>query len=693
MKIAHVALWHYPKYEQCGPVVYVHHLARAQRWYGDEPYVVCASDVQIPYGGEWAAFSEHSEGIEYVHLCNRPLSLGRDPWRPEREMHDPGLLSRLTDLFTARAPDIVHIQNFAGLSFDVVEAARQAGSRVVASLHNYMPLCSRDDLFFADATLCRGPEHASCSRCLGTMLGDDAYTERHSAAIEALNRCDAVLPVSQRVAEIYTEHGVDPALMRVERIGSLAAERLWLELGAERVGRARAGDCGQEVNDAPLRLVFFGAGLPRKGAMVFLQALRRVGNPALLKVEMYNGASDREELRSFLRSCGEPLRSRIDFHGDFRQRDLPAILSNADAAVLTPRWEDNGPQTVFEALAAGLPVLATRIGGIPDVVHDGRNGVLVAEGDVDALARAIERLAADRAQLLALRAGIEPPRRIHEHARTLREIYAQSVGSPTHVPGTVMAGHGDLGPGGLPAPPVHAPTHVLEGWSARWPEDAAALVEALAVAAAFRRHVPRLALTLTGDAASAGPALLAALAQAGVHDSALPDVVIDTAVEAVGQPIDNFPRALAGSLATQLRSAPVRLGYADDYHVAEVLLAVLSAAPQVASVLIAGDRLDGLNVVAQRARLSFWTQHPGVRSVAVRLGFAIREADGPAIDLLVIDGHSLAAIAAAASIQAHRIVVADPPPPAALAAYGLYPAEDAHPNGGLVVKRHVESTT
>jgi glycosyltransferase involved in cell wall biosynthesis len=72
------------------------------------------------------------------------------------------------------------------------------------------------------------------------------------------------------------------------------------------------------------------------------------------------------------------------------------LFRAADASVLSSAWE-NLPHTVLEALAVGSPVIATAVGGVPEVVRDGENGLLVPAGDPEALASAIERFFADDA--------------------------------------------------------------------------------------------------------------------------------------------------------------------------------------------------------------------------------------------------------------------------------------------------------
>ena len=74
------------------------------------------------------------------------------------------------------------------------------------------------------------------------------------------------------------------------------------------------------------------------------------------------------------------------------QRDVAPYYSLFDALLL-PSGNEGTPVVAIEALAAGTPVVATRVGGVPDVVEDGRSGLLVRIGDIEAMAAALERLA------------------------------------------------------------------------------------------------------------------------------------------------------------------------------------------------------------------------------------------------------------------------------------------------------------
>ncbi|GAB6186828.1 glycosyltransferase [Thermopirellula anaerolimosa] len=87
------------------------------------------------------------------------------------------------------------------------------------------------------------------------------------------------------------------------------------------------------------------------------------------------------------------LQDRVHLLGE--RRDIPELLSAADAFVLTSISEGI-PVTVLEAMAAGLPVAATRVGGLPELVREGETGLLVSPGDPRAVANAVKLLMADR---------------------------------------------------------------------------------------------------------------------------------------------------------------------------------------------------------------------------------------------------------------------------------------------------------
>lgn len=607
MKIVHVGWGHWPEHRLAGPIIYLHKLALTQSRAGDDVTIVCASERELPGAGPYASLTEVVEGIPYVHLCNRPAKL-HDFWNPLREAHDPDCERAFDQVLSELKPDVVHVHNFVGLSFDVVAAARRHSAAVLSSLHNYIPVCSRDDLFFADAERCGGPLERSCGRCLGTLVSDDDYRTRHAAAVRALNDCDRVLAVSNRVAEIYAGQGVDPAKLAVDRCGTPAGERLWRRLGNCRVAAARAGE-EQPIGDRPLRLVFFGAGLPRKGAMHLLQAVRAMRDPSRVEINVYGGMgpADQERLGGLLNASPPAVRDAIHFRGGFSQDDLERILREADAAVLTPRWEDNGPQTVFEALSAGLPVLGSRVGGIPDVVEDGRNGFLIDEGNARALAAAIERLIDEPGLLAQLRAGIAAPTRMSEHARSLRNFYAESLGREPAEPhliecstldqvttavatavadggrrGAVLVAaeadgdaaaalaslQGDLtvrGLGGSAAVAEgRAEPFPSTGWVAHWPSDAEALARALAVAAAFPDAVGELEIGVAGSLVEAGEQTLLRLAQAGIRDSDLPSVLLRPANPDDLAPISELPVRLAQAAAAK-GALPDEFWIGDDH--------------------------------------------------------------------------------------------------------------------------------
>ena len=108
--------------------------------------------------------------------------------------------------------------------------------------------------------------------------------------------------------------------------------------------------------------------------------MARVGGLELL---VLGDGPERARLERQARALG--LSDRVRFLGAGTRDDVIRLFRGADVALLTSAWE-NLPHTLLEALAVGTPVIATAVGGIPEVVRDGENGLLVPAGDIDAIA-------------------------------------------------------------------------------------------------------------------------------------------------------------------------------------------------------------------------------------------------------------------------------------------------------------------
>ncbi|MGL6280351.1 MAG: glycosyltransferase, partial [Gaiella sp.] len=148
--------------------------------------------------------------------------------------------------------------------------------------------------------------------------------------------------------------------------------------------RARLG-----VPDETVLLAFAGRLTSQKALPDLLQAMAAVGEVTLL---LLGDGPDRPELERLTAALG--LDDRVRFLGGGTRDDVLRLFAAADVAVLSSSWE-NFPHTVVEALAVGAPVVATAVGGVPEIVVDGENGLLVPARDVDALRAALERIARD----------------------------------------------------------------------------------------------------------------------------------------------------------------------------------------------------------------------------------------------------------------------------------------------------------
>jgi glycosyltransferase involved in cell wall biosynthesis len=154
------------------------------------------------------------------------------------------------------------------------------------------------------------------------------------------------------------------------------------------------------------RIVFLGQLVERKGLHVLVDAFSRMREPSelLMAGGDWSEPGYPQRIKSLAGDLG--VASRIYFEN--HRSDVGAVLRTADVFVLTS-FSEARPRTIIEAMSLGIPVVASAVGGVPSMIVDEENGLLVPPGDPVALAIALDRLAGSP----ALRARIGKAGRVH----------------------------------------------------------------------------------------------------------------------------------------------------------------------------------------------------------------------------------------------------------------------------------------
>jgi glycosyltransferase involved in cell wall biosynthesis len=230
----------------------------------------------------------------------------------------------------------------------------------------------------------------------------------------------AVVAISEGVRAALIASGVDPARIVVVPSG-VEPDAFAVDAVARAAARARYG-----LADDVCALVAVGALETRKGHAVLLDALAALRDP---RVRLLCAGEGGERDALVARTAALGLGDVVDWLG--RVDDVAGVLAAADVAVMPSRQEGLGV-AVLEAMAAGLPVIASRVGGLPEAVVDRETGLLVPPADTETLAAAIARLAADAAARARL--GAAGARRVRERftmagmaAKTL-DVYRRLAG-------------------------------------------------------------------------------------------------------------------------------------------------------------------------------------------------------------------------------------------------------------------------
>jgi glycosyltransferase involved in cell wall biosynthesis len=450
-----------------GLVAYAEDLTDEQARRGDE-VAYFFSGRQFPFGRGPRLKTWRRDRVAMFEIVNSPLfDHGR---QPDLELAEPRVERIFEGVLRRTNPDVVHVQELAGLPTSVLDIATRTAP-VVMTLHDYFPLCANFKLIDSEQRVCL--RRAVGEDCLATVTADPrppgvifdatvrfelrrpalvkrfesprvtalidrlasslsrngarhaygrnrarlqpaAFQRRRDVNVERLNALDRLVAVSSRVGEIYAQLGVD-----AERIVTTQLPLAHIERLRPRLANGRA-----PVTFATLG----GAESVPKGSRLLLDAARALAadvDPARYRLLVF-GFVDQGVADALAGTPGVELR------GSFAPSDLDDMLDEVDVGIIPSIWEEAYGLVGAEFLAKGIPVIANAIGGIVDYAREGETAWLnrscSAEELSSIMGRVIEQptLVSDLNEMIRVgRESIVMP--LSRHAAEMDELYRDVI--------------------------------------------------------------------------------------------------------------------------------------------------------------------------------------------------------------------------------------------------------------------------
>lgn len=416
MKILFVASG-YPPGARGGTEIHAHALARGLVGAGHEVAVFCREG-----GTGRPDYAERDEVVDGVRVRRMAYDFG--------DATHFGLIHenpRIDDAFARFAvetrPDVVHVHHVTCLSTGILDRARAMGIPAVMTLHDYWTVCPRGQRITPELERCDTLDRERCAPCLARLwphfdVRPEVLRDLDVRIRGRLLGCAALIAPSAAHRAGMLEFGLDPSRLRVVEHGFDAAP-----LAAARRPRTSAR-----------RFAFLGSVIPSKGVHVLVEAFKGLGR-ADVTLDVHGEAPPFHGDSGYLdrlRAAAAGV-AGVRFHGAFDPADLPRLLRDVDVLVAPSLWRESFCLTVREAFAAGVPAVASDLGGLAEAFVDGRGGRKFPAGDVSALARVLRGLADDDAAYAALVASVPPTRSTEACVAETLGIYGE-VARPAPIP-------------------------------------------------------------------------------------------------------------------------------------------------------------------------------------------------------------------------------------------------------------------
>ncbi|MDG6256465.1 MAG: glycosyltransferase family 4 protein [Methanomicrobiaceae archaeon] len=267
-------------------------------------------------------------------------------------------------------PDVVHFHNLIGLSVGLIHIAKQRDIRTVLTLHDHWGFCFKNTIIKQGGDICQ--DYTRCTECMPFIFDDEGvkipiWMRKNFISLQ-LQEIDAFISPSEYLARAYVRAGMPESKFHV----------IWNGVDVEKFSRIP-----KILSSKRVRFTFIGYFGRHKGIHILLDALAYLGDKNGYVLNLVGDGELMEDCRKKVRDMG--LKKSVKFWGKIK--NIEDAYRETDVLILPSIWPENQPVTITEAMSAKIPVIASGLGGIPELIEDGKTGYLFNAGDAENLAQ------------------------------------------------------------------------------------------------------------------------------------------------------------------------------------------------------------------------------------------------------------------------------------------------------------------
>lgn len=301
-------------------------------------------------------------------------------YRNPLNFFDPFVEAKFKKIIGKEKPEILHTHNLAGISLSpVAYTKKELKIPVIMTLHDFWLICPKNTLLMDNGDLCKEGGNKGCNRCSACFfspISKISMNTRNKLVKRLSKNIDLFITPSKKMMDIMLDRGYDFEIHHLQN-----------GLNIEKFYRIERSNNNEFINILMVGYISY-----HKGVYLLIDAIKSLLEMGYknIRLILVGPIENADKLNSFIKA--KKVEKYVDVMGKVSEQKKLELFKGADLFVLPSLWYENYPLTIIEAMASMLPVVGSNVGGIPEMIINGKTGYLFERGDSKDLSIKIEEI-------------------------------------------------------------------------------------------------------------------------------------------------------------------------------------------------------------------------------------------------------------------------------------------------------------